>query len=145
MSTQQKSRVVVGTVVRRRSEEVVEEMAGIAMNDRARMSAQVEEAAEIARREKARMTAQAPPTPLYSGRFRDGQRRCRLRQPINPVPPPPPEEARVAAVIRRELEEGEARILERARQWADRPRTPTPPREEDDHYDLARWAFRRGF
>ena len=137
-------KVVVGTVVRRRNDEVVKEMASIARDDRARMSAQAEEAAEFSRREVARMTAQTPSTPLYPGRFRGGRRRC-LRQPINPVPPPSPEEAQVAAVRRREFEEGEAYLLERARRSADRPRTPTPPRKDDDHYDLARWAFRRGF
>ena len=61
---QEQKKIVVGTVVRRRNDEVVEEMAGIARGERARMTAQVEEVAEVARWEKARMTAQAPPTPL---------------------------------------------------------------------------------
>ena len=145
MSAKKGPKAVVGTVVRRRNDEVVVEMAEIAKYDRARMSAQAEEAAEFARRERARMTAQAPPTPLYPGRFRENQRRCRLRQPINPVPPPSPEEAQIAAIRRREIEEEEAHLLERVGRWANRPRTPTPPRKDDDHYDLARWAFRRGF
>ena len=85
MSAKKGSKVVVGTVVRRQNDEVVVEMAEIAKYDRARMSAQAEEAAEFARRERARMTAQAPPTPLYPGRFRGNQRRCRFRQPINPA------------------------------------------------------------
>ena len=126
MSAQEK--IVVGTVVRRRNEEVVAEMA------------------EIAKHERARMFAQAPPAPPYYGRFAYSERRpVRHQKPINPVPPPSPEEARVAAVRRREFEEGEAHLLDEARRLANRPRTPTPPRKADDHYDLARWAFRRGF
>ena len=120
-------RVVVGTVVRRRSEDVVREMA------------------EIAVHERARMTARAPPAPPYPGRFEWSRLRpIRHVKPINPIPPPSPEEAAIAAVKRREFEAEEARILEKARRSADRPRTPTPPRKSDDHYDLARWAFRRG-
>ena len=143
MSAQRDERVVVGTVVRRPKEEVVEEMARIAVEDKARMSARAEETAEAAKRERARMSAHAPPTPLYSGRFRE-QRRCRPRQPLNPLPPRTPEEARCAAVRRRELEEEEAHLLERVGRWANRPRAPTPPRRDDDHYDLARWGVRRG-
>ena len=144
MSAQMTPKVVGGTVVRRQTEEVVAEMARIAMYDKARMSAQAEETAEVARREKARMTVQVPPTPLYPGRYRDGQRPRRLRPPINPIPPPSPEQARVAAVRGRQLQEEEARLLKDAERWADRPRTPATPRCKDDHYDLARWASRRG-
>ena len=134
-------KAVVGTVVRRSNDEVVSEMARIAVNDRARMSAQAEEAAEFAKRERAQMSAQAPATPLYPGRFREERRH---RQPLNPLPPRTPEEARVAAIRRREVEEEEANLLERIGRWANRPRAPTPPRRDDDHYDLARWAVRRG-
>ena len=117
---------VVGSVVRRRNEDVVEEMAA------------------IARIERARMTAPAPPTPIYAGGFRYSQRRPRPhRKPINPVPPPSPEEVRVAAVRQREFAAGEAHLPEEARRIADRPRTPTPPRRVDDHYDLAKWSLRR--
>ena len=129
MSAREEKKVIVGTVVRRQSKEVVEEMAAIARGDRARM------------------VAQASPTPTPTpcpGRY--SQRRpIRHRKPINPVPPPSPEEARVAAVKQREFEAGEAHLLEEARRWVNRPRTPTPPRKEDDHYDLAKWALRRGF
>ena len=119
-------RSVVGSVARRRNEDVVEEMAA------------------IARSERARMTAPAPPSPVYAGGFRYSQRRPRPhRKPINPVPPPSPEEVRVAAVRQREFAAGEAHLLEEARQIASRPRTPTPPRLVDDHYDLAKWSFRR--
>ena len=144
MSAQRKT-AAVGAVVQRHNKEVVEEMARIAIGDRARMFAQAEETAKAADNEKARMTAQAPPTPLYPGRYRDGQHRRRLRPPINPVPPPSPEEARVAAVRGRQLQQEEARLLEEAKRWADRPRTPTTQRDKNDHYDLAKWASRRGF
>ena len=119
-------RSVVGSVVRRRNEDVVEEMAA------------------IARYERARITAPAPPPPVYAGGFRYSQHRPRPhRKPINPVPPPSPEEARVAAIRQREFAAGEAHLLEEAGQIANRPRTPTPPRSVDDHYDLAKWSFRR--
>ena len=144
MSTQRMT-VVVGAVARRREEEVVEEMARIAVEDKARMFARAEEAAKAARDEKARMTAQAPPTPLYPGRYRDGQHRRRLRPPINPVPPPSPQQLQVAAVKQRERAEEEREFIKNEQRVFGRPRTPTPPRDANDHYDLARWAFRRGF
>ena len=124
-------RFVVGTVVRRRSEEVVEEMA------------------ELAKGDKARRVAQASPTPtvvIRPGRYSARPPiRHRARRPINPAPPPSPEEARVAAIRRVEMEAAEAYLLEEGRRLIDRPRTPTPPRKADDPYDLARWSFRRGF
>ena len=124
-------RFAVGTVVRRRSEEVVEEMA------------------KLAEGEKARMVAQASPSPTviihldrYSAR---PPIRHRARRPINPAPPPSPEEIQVAAIRRREHRAAEAHILEEGRRLMERPRTPTPPRRADDPFDLARWAFRRGY
>ena len=129
MSTRE-DKAVVGAVAKRPAKEVVEEMAAIAAHDRARMVEQVSPA----------------PTPIILlERF--SQRppvRHRGRRPINPVPPPSPEEARVAAVRRRQLAEEEALLLEVAERWASRPRTPAPPRQKDDHYDLAKWASRRG-
>ena len=127
MSAREEKRVVVlGTVVRRQSEEVVEEMA------------------EIAGYERARMTAQAPPTPPYPGRFRYSQRRpTRHHKPINPAPPPDPEQVRVAAIRQVEAAEREAHLLEEADRLIRRPRTPTPPRRVDDHYDLAKWSRQR--
>ena len=124
-------KVVVGTVVRRRGEEVVAEMAEIAKVDRARMAAQ------------AAQSLTKPPHPRRAEWSR--LRPIRLVRPINPIPPPSPEEVVAAAVKRREFEEGEAWILKEADRLASRPRSPTPPRKEDDHYDLAKWAFRRGF
>ena len=128
MSAREERNTVVGTVVRRPTEEVVEEMAAIARHDRARMVAQ----------------ASPTPTPTPCPGSYSRRRPVRHRKPINPVPPPLPEEARVAAMRRREFEAGEAHLLEEAGRLVDRPRTPTPPRKPDDHYDLARWAFRRG-
>ena len=128
MSARREKVVVMGSVARRRSEDVLREMA------------------EIAEFEKARMTAQAPPTPAYPGRFAYSQRRPHPhRAPINPVPPPSPEQLRVAAVRQRENAAGEAHLLEEAERLARRPRTPTPPRRSDDHYDLAKWSRRRWY
>ena len=143
MSAQRNAKVVVGTVVRRPSEVVVEEMARIAVKDRARMSARAEEAEEAARSEEARMTAQAPPTPLYPGRYQDGQHRRRLRPPVNPAPTPSPERLRVAAVRRREFDEEERRFIDGLERRVGRPRTPTPPRTGEDPYGFAKWAQRR--
>ena len=140
MSAQRTPKVTVGTVVRRRSEEVVTEMARIARYEKARMVAQAEEADELAREEKARMTAQAPPTPLYPGRYRESQRPRRLRHQINPAPPQP-EVVRVAAI--RAAAEEEALLIEATDRLVRRPRAPTPPRRSDDHYDLAKWSRQR--
>ena len=117
---------VVGSVARRPTSEVVEEMAALAAVDRARM------------------TAPQPPTPVFPGGFMYSQRRPRpLRQAINPAPPV----VRVASIREardsREDEERERYLLKQAEEIAGRPRTPTPPRRDDDHYDLARWSMRR--
>ena len=127
MSADNKKEVVVmGCVARRQSVDVVREMA------------------EIARHEKARMTAPVPPTPEFPGRFTYSQRRpLPHRKPINPVPPASPEQVRIAAVRQREHVAREAYLLEEAEQLARRPRTPTPPRRADDHYDLAKWSRHR--
>ena len=119
--------VYVGSVVRRPSAEVVEEMAALAVRD------------------KQRMTAPIPPAPQNPGRFRYS----RLpplphRRPINPVPPASPErEVRVAAILTRGRDEREAFLMEEAEKLARRPRSPTPPRRADDHYDLAKWSRQR--
>ena len=130
MSAREERRVVVGTVVRRRGEEVVAEMAEIAREERARMAAQ------------AAQSLLKPPHPRRAEWSR--LRPVRLVRPINPIPPPTPEEVVVAAVKRREFEAEEAQAIEGARRLFDSPRSPTPPRGNDDPYDLARWAFRSG-
>ena len=121
--------VAVGSVVRRINSEVVKEMAALAVV------------------EKARMTAPAPPALEFPGRFYYSQRRPRtlhrptLHRPINPAPP---ETFRVAAMSASwNDDERERFLLKAAEEAARRPRTPTPPRQPDDHYDLARWSVRR--
>ena len=128
MSARREEIVVLGSVARRRREDVLRERA------------------EIAKFEKAKMTAQARPTPAYPGRFAYSRHRpLPHRAPINPVPPPSPEQLRVAAVRQRVSAAEEAHLLEEAERVARRPRTPTPPRRSDDHYDLAKWARRRWY
>ena len=128
MSSMDATFVKVGCVARRRSADVVAEMA------------------EIAKVERARMVAQAAPTPTPTpspGQYsqRRPKKLRKLRTPINPAPPP--ELVRVAAVRAVEDVERERRILEEADRLIRRARTPTPPRRSDDHYDLARWSRQR--
>ena len=122
-------KVVVGTVVRRRSNDVVKEMAKIAKGEKTRIAAQA---------------AQALPKTL---RLRDTKwsdlRPIKLRKPINPVPPPSPEQLRIAAVQRRERTKEERRFLDNEAKVFGRPRTPTPPRAGEDPYGFAKWAQRR--
>ena len=132
----QKSRGAEGLeqVIRRPKAEVLEEMAALARQDRARM------------------TAPIAPAPRPPGRFWI-DRRPPQRPPINPFIPVSPErplDAHVAAVRAQARKEEEKASLEREeelRAWAyehaARPRTPSPPREAEDHYDLARWNRQR--
>ena len=121
--------VRVGSVVRRPSAEVVEEMAA------------------LARQDKAQMATPIPPMPRPPGRFWISQGPpLPRRPPINPVAPASPErtrEIRVAAISGCGHDERETFLLEEAEWLARRPRTPTPPRRADDHYDLARWSRQR--
>ena len=129
MSTREGKRVVADTVVRRQPEEVVAEMAKIAIEDRARMAAQA---------------AQALPMPLRLEKVKWSRLRpVRLDSPINPVPTPSPEQLRVAAVKRREHVEEERRFIDGMEKKVGRPRTPTPPRAGEDPYGFAKWALRR--
>ena len=127
MSSKDAEIVKVGCVARRRSADVVAEMA------------------EIAKIERARLVAQAAPTPTPTptpGRY--SQRRpVKLRKPVNPVPSPSPEQRRVAAVRRRKHDEEEKFFLDDAQRRIGRPRTPTPPRAGEDPYGFAQWAQRR--
>ena len=124
-----KGNVVADTVVRRRPEEVVAEMAVIAMEERRRMTAQAAQALQAPRRlEKVAFSHLRP---------------VRLSPPINPAPTPSPERLRVAAVKRREHDEEERRFIDGLEERVGRPRTPTPPRTGEDPYDFARWAQRR--
>ena len=105
----------------------------------------VTEMSELARQDRARMTAPTPPAPRPPGRFWIC-RRPPLPPPINPRPPASPERqrgVRVAAVSAQEADEREGWLLKLAEEEAGRPRTPSPPRRDDDHYDLARWNRNR--
>ena len=129
MSTREGKRVVADTVVRRQPEEVVAEMAEIAKEEKARMTAQAAQALQTPRRlEKVAWSRLRP---------------VRLSPPINPAPTPPPEQLRVAAVRRREYDEEERRFIDGLEKRVGRPRTPTPPRSGEDPYGLAKWAQRR--
>ena len=130
-------KVVVGSVVRRPTAEVLEEMAALARQDRAKLGTPI------------------PPAPRpQTGRFSIVRRPPLPRlPPINPFVPVSPErplDVRVAAAraqARREEEKAESEREEWLRAWAyenaARPRTPSPPRDAEDHYDLARWNRQR--
>ena len=136
MSSPRKTRGAEGPyqVVRRPKAEVLEEMATLARQDRARM------------------TAPIAPAPRPPGRFWI-DRRPPLRPPINPYIPASPErprDVRVAAVRAQARREQEKASLEREEslraevyEHAARPRTPSPPRDAEDWYDLARWNRQR--
>ena len=127
-------KVVVGSVCRRPTAEILEEMAALARQDRAKLSTPF------------------PPAPRPQTSF-SIVRRPPLPRPINPFIPAPPErplDARVAAARARSLREEEKADSEREewlRAWAfdnaARPRTPSPPRDAEDYYDLARFNRQR--
>ena len=124
-----KGNVVADTVVRRRPEEVVAEMAVIAKEERGRITAQAAQALQAPRRlEKVAYSRLRP---------------IRLSLPANPAPTPQPEQLRVAAVRRRECDEEERRFIDGLEERIGRPRTPTPPRPGTDPYGFAQWAQRR--
>ena len=129
-----KAKVFVGSVSRRPKAEVLEEMAALACEDRVKMSTPFPPA----------------PRPPY-GRFSITRRPPLPHQvPINPYAPPSPERpedrrlrVEAAAMSVRAHEESEAWLLSLADENAARPRSPSPPRADDDHYDLAKWNRRR--
>ena len=128
-----RAKVVVGSVSRRPNAEILEEMAALAREDRVKISTPI------------------PPAPRPQGRFSIIRRPPLPRQqPINPYTPPSPErvESRrqrveAAAMSARAHEVSEAYLLSLADEDAAKPRSPSPPRAEDDHYDLAKWNRRR--
>ena len=122
-------KVVVGTVVRRRSEDVVAEMAELAKEEKRWMSEQAAQALQAPRRIEMATYSRLRPV--------------RLRQPVNPAPTPPPEQLRAAAVRRRQHDEEERGFIDGLEERVGRPRTPTPPRTGEDPYNFARWAQRR--
>ena len=120
----------VGSVARRPVAEVLDEMEG------------------LAREERRRVTTPIPPAPRPPGRFYVVQRPPLPPRPppINPYVPESPDRAtivRAAAVRARAHQESEARILAEADAAAATPRERSPPRDADDFYDLARWSRRR--
>ena len=94
------------------------------------------------------MSTPPPPAPRPPGRFFIVQGPPLPRQPtvINPYIPPSPEKyqrVEAAAIRARAHEEAEAFLLAEADREAARPRSPSPPRDPEDYYDLARWSRRR--
>ena len=123
----------MGSVSRPPAAEILEEMAALARQDRAKISTPI------------------PPAPRPQGRFSIIRRPPLPRQPpINPYTPPSPERVEdrlrrveAAAMSARAHEEAEKHLLSMADEDAARPRSPSPPRDEEDHYDLAKWNQRR--
>ena len=126
-----KAKVYVGSVHRRPSAEVVAEMK------------------VLAQAERERMTTPLPPAPRPSGRGFSIIRRPPLpRQPevLNPYVLPSPDRrqrAEAAAIRARALKEVEAFYLAEADKEAAMPRHPSPPRDAEDFFDLAKWNRRR--
>ena len=105
----------------------------------------VAEMAALAREDRIKITTPIPPAPRPPARFWI-DRRPPLPPPINPYVPTSPERrqsVRVAAMSTRAHQEREAWLLKEAEELLRRPRTPSPPRRDDDHYDLARWNRQR--
>ena len=119
----------MGGVARRPTAEVLEEMEVLAREDRKKLSTPI------------------PPAPRPPGRF-SITRRPPLPTPerINPYIPDSPDRARIAqaaAVSARAHSELEAHLLAEANAAAAVPREASPPRADDEFYDLAKWARRR--
>ena len=134
MSSPRKEKVVVGSVIRRPKEEVLAEMAALARQDRKKLGTPF------------------PPAPRPQGRFSIVYRPP-LPRPINPVTPKSPERpvnARAAAMSARARQDERKVAWEReeelrawAREHAARRRPPTPPRDPEDVYDLAKFSVQR--
>ena len=109
--------------------------------------------AALARQDRAKLSTPFPPAPRPQTASFSIVRRPPLPRPINPFIPAPPErplDARVAAARARSLREEEKADSEREewlRAWAfdnaARPRTPSPPRDAEDYYDLAKFGRQR--
>ena len=119
----------VGGVARRPAAEVLEEMEVLACEDRRKLATTI------------------PPAPRPPARFYV-TRGPPLPTPekINPYVPASPDRARIAraaAISARAHLESEAYLLAKADAAAAVPRETSPPRAEDDFYDLAKWVRRR--
>ena len=109
-----------------------------------------EEMGDLARRDRAAMTTPTPQAPRPPGQFFIARRPPLPSppKPINPYIPDAPDAVRrvraaaVSARARKENEDFLRPLLEEAASTAAAPREPSPPRSDDDVYDLARWSRR---
>ena len=109
-----------------------------------------EEMGELARRDRVILSTPFPRSPRSPGRFFIAQRPPLPPppKPINPYVPDVPDavrRVRAAAISARARKETEAYLrplLEEAASAAAAPREVSPPRKEDDVFDLARWSRR---
>ena len=126
-------KVVLGSVARRPAEEIVEELEELSRHDRRLLSTPIPRPASGSPGRF--FIAQRPPLPPP-------------RRPINPVIPDVPDAVRrvqAAAISARAREATEMYLrplLEEAASASAAPRQKSPPREKDDHYDLAKWGRR---
>ena len=114
-----------------------------------RPAAEVEkEMGDLARRDRSAMTTPVPQAPRPPGRFFIARRPPLPSppKPINPYIPDAPDAVRrvraaaVSARAQRENEDFLRPLFEEAASNAAAPREASPPRREDDVYDLARWS-----
>ena len=109
-----------------------------------------EEMGSLARRDRAVIATPIPPSPRPPGRFFIARRPPLPSppKPINPYVPDAPDAVRhvraaaVSARARKENEDFLRPLLKEAASAAAAPRETSPPRSEDDVYDLARWGRR---
>ena len=127
-----RKKVWVGGVARRPAAEVVEEMEVLAREDRRALAAPI------------------PLAPRPPGRFYVTRRPpLPSPPPINPYVPDTPDRARllraaaISARARQDIDDVVRPLLEEADAAAAAPKKASPPRDAEDHYDLARWARRR--
>ena len=135
MSTPKKAedvrRVVLGSVVRRPKEETLEELRRLCCHDRRVVSSPIPRPASGTPHRF--WVGQGPPLPTPPPRH----------APINPAPSDDERRVQAAAMsarARRETEEYLRPLLEASSNAA--PRRESPPRDVDDHYDLAKWGRR---
>ena len=101
---------------------------------------------ELCRRDRCIMATPVPQPPRPPGRFFI----ARLPPPpkINPYIPDTPDAGRrvraaaISAGAREDNERYLRPLLEEAASAAAAPREPSPPRKEDDYFDLAKWSRR---
>ena len=102
----------------------------------------------LARQDRAKLSTPIPPALRPPGRFFITRRPPLPRRPpvLNPYIPPSLDRARIAraaAISARAYEESEAFLLADTDAAAAAPSELSPPRADDDFYDLARWSRRR--